>query len=218
MSDHLPDERLRALYEAHAADAPDTGHPEPEALADAALGRGSPAVRLATFDHALTCAACRRELDLLRTVAGAGQKVRVQQFRARIILAAAAMIIVGVGLSVTGNGSLSRLWRSPIPDDERGANSSDAQRPPVVLVAPVGTVSAATAPVLVWRSVSGSTAYTVEVVGNGGDVVVRSETRDTSLAWPALAPGHTYRWRVSARGPDGTVRRSPFTDLRVSSP
>ena len=62
MSD-FSDERLRALYAAHAANASDTPHPDPDQLADAALGRGAEPARLAVFDHALSCATCRRELE-----------------------------------------------------------------------------------------------------------------------------------------------------------
>jgi hypothetical protein len=210
------DVRLRALYAAHAADAPDTPHPDPDDLADAALGRGSPASRLAAFDHALTCAACRRELDLLRTVAGAGRRTREQQSWTRVILAAAAMIVLAVGLSVAGRGLLTRPWRTPVTDEERGTTAEDAAA--VVLVSPGSSVVAGSAPALVWRHVPEATSYTVEVVSDGGRVVTRLETRDTALAWPSLSPGQSYRWRVSARVSDGTVRRSPFTDLKVSSP
>ena len=85
-------------------------------------------------------------------------------------------------------------------------------------MAPLGTVSANAAPTLMWRSVPGATSYLVEVVRDGGLAVLRTATPDTSLAWPSLARGQTYRWRVSAMAPNGTVRRSPFTDLPVVAP
>jgi hypothetical protein len=209
MSD-LSDEKLRALYGAFAADAPETPHPDPDQLADAALGRGSPESRLATFDHALSCAACRRELDLLQTVAGAGAKLRQQRFRTSLVLATAAVVVVGIGLSIARRGS-------PVMEEERGsAAADDTGRRAVVLVSPVGPVTAGATPSLVWRRVPGATSYKVEIVSDRSVVVVRSETNDTTLAWPSLPRGQTYQWRVSTTASDGTVRRSPFTDLVVS--
>jgi hypothetical protein len=209
MSD-LSDEKLRALYGALAADAPQTPHPDPDQLADAALGRGSPESRLATFDHALSCAACRRELDLLQTVATTGAKLRQQQLRMRLVLATAAVIVVGIGLSIARRGS-------PVKEEERGsAAADDTARRAIELVAPVGPVAPRATPSLVWRRVPGVSSYKVEIVSDRAVVVVRSETSDTTLAWPSLPRGQTYRWRVSATQSDGTVRRSPFTDLVVS--
>jgi hypothetical protein len=211
MSD-LSDEKLRALYGALAADAPETPHPDPEHLADAALGRGSPESRLATFDHALSCAACRRELDLLQTVAQAGANLRQQRFRTRLVLATAAVVVVGIGLSIARRGS-------PVAEEERGgAAGDDTGRRAIELVAPVGPVAPGATPSLVWRRVPGASSYKVEIVSDRAAVVVRSGTSDTMLVWPSLPRGQTYRWRVSATQADGTVRRSPFTDLVVSPP
>lgn len=217
----LTDDRLRALYGALAADAPDTPHPDADHLADAALGRGTPESRLATYDHALTCAACRSELALLETTATAARSLRRQQLQVRFVLAAAAAIVVAVGLSTVTRGSLDRVRRLPATDVDRGtdqtANGQNARATAIELVAPVGTVAAGTRPSLQWRSIPGATSYMVEIVRDSGLVVLRTETRDTSLAWPSLPPGQTYRWRVSARAPNGSVRRSAFTDLRVLS-
>ena len=210
----LSDEELRALYAAHAADSPDTPHPDPDELADAALGRGSPEVRLGVFDHALTCARCRKELDLLETAADTGRTLQRRAFQTRAILAAAAAIVVAVGLSLT-SGSLKELWRSPATESERGASADDSRPRTITLVSPAGAVAPGATPRLAWRSVPGVTSYTVEVVGDSG-LVLRTETTDTVLASASLARGRNYQWRVSATAPDGTIWRSPFPDLRTS--
>ena len=205
------DEKLRALYGAFAADAPQTPHPDPDQLADAALGRGAEQSRLATLDHALSCATCRRELDLLQTVATTGAKLRQQQLRMRLVLATAAVVVVGIGLSIARRGL-------PVKEEERGRAADDTGRRAIELVAPVGPVAPGATPSLVWRRVPGASSYKVEIVSDRAAVVVRSETSDTTLAWPSLPRGQTYQWRVSTTQPDGTVRRSPFTDLVVSPP
>ncbi len=210
------DERLRSLYAAAAADTPNTPHPDPERLAEVARGRGSETSRMAVLDHAMTCAQCRRDLDLVRSAVRAGQRLQRDQFVARSLLAVAAVVVVAITLSVAGRGSLARLWRSPTADTERG--TTDREPMAVELVAPLGGVPANATPALVWRRVPGATSYLVEIVRDGGIVVLRTATPDTSLAWPSLARGQSYRWRVSATAPDGTVRRSPFTDLPVSAP
>jgi hypothetical protein len=101
MMKDMTDERLRALYAAHAADSPDTPHPDPDQMADAVLGRGSVENRLAVTEHAMTCAACRRELDLLQSAADSGRLLRGRvALRTWVPLAVAAAIVLGIGLSI----------------------------------------------------------------------------------------------------------------------
>jgi hypothetical protein len=207
------DETLRALYAAHAANSPDTPHPDPDRLADAALGRGSAELRLAVFDHALTCASCRQDLELLQTTADTGRMLRQRAFRTRLILAAAAAVVVAVGLTIK-SGWQKDLGPSQAAESERGASVNNEGRTAIDLVSPIGAVPQGTTLNFVWRSVPGVTSYTVEVVGGSG-LVLRSDAHDTLLARPPL-PGGRYQWRVSATTPDGTVWRSPFTELRTS--
>jgi hypothetical protein len=210
------DERLRSLYAAAAADSPDTPHPDPERLAEAARGRGSETSRLAVLDHAMTCAQCRRDLDLVRSAVRAGQRLQRDQLVTRSLLAVAAVVVVAVTLSFAGRGSLAHFWRPPTADTERGGNDSESTA--VELVAPLGPVPPNATPALVWRRVPGATSYLVEIIHDGGLAVLRTATPDTSLAWPSLPRGQSYRWRVSATSPDGIVRRSAFSDLPVAGP
>jgi hypothetical protein len=210
----MTDARLRALYAAHAADSPDTPHPDPDQMADAVLGRGSAEGRLAVNEHAMMCAACRRELDLLQSAADSGRLLRGRTLTTWATLAAAAAIVLAVGLSVR-SGSLKELWPPHVQESERGASGEGKGLSSITLVSPIGAVANAKTIQFVWRSVQGATSYTVEVVGDGG-LVFRSESRDTVLAGPSLANGRVYQWRVSAATPDGSVWRSPFTDLKTS--
>jgi hypothetical protein len=170
----------------------------------------------------LTCVACRHELTLLETVDRAGQQLRRRQLVTRLGMAAAAVIVVAVGLSTVMRGSLDRLRRPPGVEEERGAggqpDAGSGGATSIDLVAPVGVVPVGASPRLVWHPAPGATSYSVEIVTDGGSVVLRSVTSDTVLAWPSLVRGRAYRWRVSATVPDGTVRRSPFVDFMVSSP
>jgi hypothetical protein len=214
MMKDMSEERLRALYAAHAANSPDTPHPDPDQMADAVLGRGSVENRLAVTDHAMTCTACRRELDLLQSAADSGRLLRARPVRTWVTLAAAAAIILAVGLTIR-SGSLKDIRSSRVPDSERGGSVDGKGPNSITLVSPLGTLAHGETTHLVWRSVRGATSYTVEVVSDGG-LVFRSESRDTVLAAPMLVGRRVYQWRVSATAPDGTVWRSPFTDFEVS--
>jgi hypothetical protein len=213
MSD-FSDERLRALYSAHAANAPDTPHPDPDQLADAALGRGAEPARLAVFDHALSCAACRRELDVLRATSDAGRLVQRHHRTIRACLAIAAVIVVAIAVPSIMRRSVRQFRPAEPSDTERGATTDTAPRA-IGIIGPAGTIAPGARPLFVWHRAPGAASYLLEIVNDSGLVVDRSRTPDTTLPWPALPAGGRYRWRVIATETGGVRWESVFTDLVV---
>ena len=71
----MSDDRLRDLY-AIAVSGQSAGaageHPAPEVIAALVRREGPEEGRLATLDHVMSCADCRRDFDLLRAVERAG--------------------------------------------------------------------------------------------------------------------------------------------------
>lgn len=215
MSD-FSDDRLRALYAAHAANAPDTPHPDADQLADAALGRGPEAARLAVFDHALSCATCRRELELLEVTSRAGEVLQRRHRWVAVSLAIAAVIVVAIAVP-TISGKLWRQVRAPASEDvDRGAPGVAGPRL-LTVIGPAGTVAPGTTPAFAWHPAPRIALYVLEIVDDTGFVVSRSRTTDTTAPWPSLARGGRYRWRVSGTTSAGVQWQSAFTDLTVPS-
>ena len=216
----MMDENLRAAYGPlvrrggpHGAACPSV-----EALVAAVRREGPEEQRLATVNQALRCPACRRELELLRSVERAADEADradarpVLRFRRPRIatLALAAMLLIAVGVGVG-----RRPW-------DRGA-ADDVVRAPaggVVLLAPADGAALTPPPTLAWRAVPGARRYVVEVVTEGGAVALRAPTTDTVLAASAtsgIVPGE-YRWAVRAQLTGGVELRSDARRLRIRSP
>ena len=71
----MSDDRLRDLYAIGQGDrpaGPGGEHPAPEVIAALVRREGPEEGRLATLDHVMSCADCRRDFDLLRAVERAG--------------------------------------------------------------------------------------------------------------------------------------------------
>lgn len=206
----MSDERLRDLYAAAMkAGVTQTGgsHPSPETIADLVNRTGVEAERLATLDHVMSCAECRRDFDLLRTVERVAEGARRPARRSWVLPAAlAAILLLAVGLRQT--------LLPPEDDITRGSEGSA-----VVLVAP-GAESAAGAPlVFTWRKVPDATRYELEVLDAGGNVAASAATTDTSAApeaAPGLAPGE-YRWWVRATTADARSVRSSLRPLHLTA-
>jgi hypothetical protein len=208
----MSDERLRELYAAAQAGhrRPGTSHPSPEAIAALARREGSEARRLATLDHVMSCADCRRELDLLRSIehagVAAGSATRPSGRRAWLMPAAlAASLLVAVGV---GREALHRNT-----DTTRGGSDDG-----VVLVQPGATATAGTPVVFAWRPVAGASRYELEVLDARGSVAASAVTRDTSVS-PASAgrlPPGEYRWWVRATTSDARALRSDMRPLRLT--
>ena len=175
------------------------GCPLPEVLVGLIEQRGSEAERLATLDHVMSCAGCRADFDLMRTVA-AGQAVPVRPGRWPLAAAAA------VALLMSGSLLFAALRaRNSREDVVRGAADG------VELVSPLG--DAHDRPVtFTWRKAPGPARYSLEVFTAAGDAVYATDVTDTSVVLPAsvsLQAGTTYHWWVLVRTADGAEVRSP---------
>lgn len=205
----MNDDRVRRAYEEYVTRARPAGRaacPPPEALMALAERTGSEADRLTTLDHAMACDFCRRDLDLLRTVAAAGRASAPRRWASPPLLAAAALVMIAVGVGV---------FLSTRPDVVEPAFRAGGAV--VTLVAPVDSVNAGVMPSLVWRAVPGAVVYRVELLGAAGDSVYAATTRDTAvmLSGAAVVAGGEYLWSVRAEYPDGTQAVSEAARFRV---
>lgn len=207
----MSDERLRELYTAALAGRPtDRTHPAPEALAALARREGPEADRLATLDHVMSCADCRRDFDLLRTVERAGAQAGVAGRGATrrgwlMPAALAASLLLAVGLG-------RQLLRQP-DDTTRGGSAGG-----LVLVQPGAELPAGQTVTFAWRPVAGANRYELELLDSSGAVAASAATADTSAspgAARALPPGE-YRWWVRALLVDSRTIRSPLRTLRLT--
>jgi hypothetical protein len=208
----VSDERLRELYTAALAGGPaDRAHAAPEALAALARREGSEVDRLATLDHVMSCADCRRDFGLLRTVERAGAEAGVAGRGAVrrgwfLPAALAASLLLAVSLG-------RQLLRQP--DDTTRGGAAEA----VVLVQPGAELPAGHPVTFAWRPVRGANRYELELLDSSGVVAASASTADTSAspgAAPALPPGE-YRWWVRALLVDSRTIRSPLQTLRLTA-
>ena len=187
--------------------------PAPEALLAVIERKGDDTTRLATLDHVMSCAACRRDFDLLRTAAlsaeqsaasdkpalhvvrGSGSSAR--RFPLRSIAVAAGLVVaVGVGMLTWHPGTHQPLLRGD-------ANT-------VVLLAPEQRPDGSA--LLRWHTVAGAMAYRVEVFAPTGRTVVADTVNDSTFVLPATAGADNreqLRWMVTALHGDGHEVRSP---------
>ena len=217
-----PDEtRLRAAYQRAVDARHEPGRvacPAPDALLALVRREGSETTRLTTLDHAMSCAECRGELDLLRAIERAGSegtRREVQRFRWRRVvpLALAASVLLAIAL---GPGR-DRLQRRLAGDVSRAGGSDEVV---ALLPTDAGAVPAGTPITFVWHGVAGARRYTVEVRTADGSVAFDAQTTDTSvtLAPPRALDAGDYRWWVSAYGEDGVATRSLARRLTVRAP
>jgi hypothetical protein len=206
----MSDERLRELYTAALAAHPrdPQAHPSPDAIDALARREGSEESRLATLDHVMSCADCRRELDLLRSIeqagvaAGSAERQSSRRWFMPAALAASLLLAVGVG---------SRLLHQDA-DTTRGGEDA------VVLIQPTGTAAAGEQIVFAWHPVAGASRYELELLETSGSVAASAVTRDTSVS-PAAAgrlPPGEYRWWVRATTADARSLRSGMRPLRLT--
>lgn len=204
----MSEARLRAAYRGlirEPGDARDAC-PSAEALDALVLRQGPEAERVGVLDHVMACAACRRELDLLRALQQAAPKERTL---ARP-LALAATVVLAIAAGLTWNAT------RPATDPLRG-NAA-----PVQLVAPADelAVSGLVPVEFVWRPVTDAVSYTVEVVDGEDRVAIRQEARDTMLllSRDQLGGDVAFRWRVRAHLPGGGEVSSPWRRLTAAAP
>jgi hypothetical protein len=154
----------------------------------------------------MACPECRRELDLLRAIDKAGERVAPsllgkEYWRrlAPLALAASVLMAVGIGLGIRRT-----------PDVPRGG--SDA----LVLLAPRTEVDPARPVTFVWKPVPGAQRYRLEILDGHEAVAFSAETADTTLMLPGsrLQPNTEYRWWVRDLTP-GAQLASPLRRLRT---
>jgi len=207
----VSDQRLRNLYAAAlaAGQVPNPGaHPSPEALAALARREGSEPDRLATLDHVMSCADCRRDFDLLRAIEGAGESGTAGRAGARrwfipAALAASLLLAVGVGRSLLpSNGDTTR-------------GDGDA----VTLIHPGPEAVAGDSLAFAWHPVPGARRYELELLDAAGAVAASAATGDTTAALTAsrALPAGDYRWWVRATTSDARTLRSSLRPLRLTA-
>lgn len=209
----MSDERLRDLYATalKAGAAPVRTHPTPEAIAELVRREGPEDTRLATLDHVMSCADCRRDFDLLRTVERAGVQSGAASGRGAgrrswlMPAALAATLLVAVGLG--------RTLMTSTNDTTRGGEDS-----PVVLVAPGREAAAGDALMFAWHPVAGASRYELELLDAGGSVAASAVTTDTTAspgAARSLPPGD-YQWWVRVITSDARTLRSGLRPLHLT--
>jgi hypothetical protein len=246
------DEVLRRLYQRGTGTSHDGADPaspaSPASSANHVVGRdgcctpddllllvrrdGDEKKRLAILDHVMTCADCRRELDLLRAVDSAASQLETPRSALRITqhgrlrtyatLLAAAVVLVAVGLTVRSMrmGSAARDLAGANGSVTRGSAAQDAS-PIIRLIAPGADARVSGSVTLVWSAAPVAAnerrGYHVEVLDSAGaPVLVRDDVLDTTLVVPGqlLRADADYTWWVSTDVSGGKLR-SPLLRFRA---
>jgi len=207
--------RLRELYAGIMTSRRRSGRlgpcPEPEAIQALVRRQGPEEARLATLDHVMSCADCRSEFDLLRSIEMAGAQAGtadrpVRRWLAPAALAASVLVAVLVG----------RLALPGAPENEI-VRSGAGER--VTLVAPPAQVATGSPLLFAWHPIPEASRYRLEVLTDEGEVVLEAETADTAIMVQSAAdlPAGEYQWWVGATVP-GATPRSDFRPLRLTRP
>ena len=204
----MNDEKLRTAYQAHLESR--AGHRAdcvaPEELLALVDGTASPEQRMRVLRHVAGCAACRSELDLMRSAGSAAEHAVAAPLLRNPRALAAATVLVFIGAVA--------IWQASrgAPNLPRTGASNSVQ-----LIAPSEDAAVAAPVKLIWSALPAARRYEVEILRPGGDVVFTSTTSDTTLVVPAnaLAAGGDYRWWVVAVLPEGS-RPSPTRRLRTT--
>ncbi len=212
----MSDDRLREVYAGVMAargrrGARTVACPAPDAMLVLVRREGTEEERLATLDHVMSCADCRAEFDLLRSIeiagaeAGAAAKPGRRSWLMPAALAASVLLAVVIG----------RLAMPTTAEDEIVRSGGDGG---VTLLAPPAEAPAGLPMVFAWHPIAGATRYRLEVLTPEGDVALEAETADTTITLRGaadLAPGD-YRWWVAATVA-GASARSSLRMLRLSA-
>ena len=209
--DHVNDEQLREIYGGIMARGRGRvpACPAPEAILELVRREGSEEARLATLDHVMSCADCRSEFDLVRSIKLAGATTGAtarpgRRWMAPLALAASELLAVVVGRYALPGTREPDLVRSG--PDER-----------VTLLAPPPQAATGSPLLFAWHPIGDAERYRLEVMNAAGEVVLEAETADTAILLQSAAdlqPGD-YQWWVGASGP-GAVR-SDLRPLRLTA-
>lgn len=200
----MNDQELRAVY----GDLMASGHqggrppcPEPEAILALVRREGAEETRLATLDHVMSCADCRAEFDLVRSIELAGAETGAaarpgRRWMAPVALAASVVLAVVIG-----------RYALPGTPERDVVRSGEKER--LTLLAPPADVASGSPILFAWHPFEGAGRYRLEVMNAAGELVLEAETADTAIVLQSaadLAPGE-YQWWVGATAP-GDARSS----------
>jgi hypothetical protein len=204
------DQQLRAIYgdvmTSRSRSRP-SACPEPETILALVRREGPEDTRLVTLDHVMSCAACRPEFDLVRSIERAGADAVARPGRrwmAPLALAASVLLAVVIGRHV--------LPGTPERDVVR---SGEKDR--LTLLAPPTEATTGSPILFAWHPIEGAGRYRLEVMSAGGEVVLEAETADTAIVLKSAAdlePGE-YQWWVGATAPADA--RSALRPLRLTA-
>lgn len=217
----MSDESLRAAYQArvaHSTPADRSGCPSPEALNGLAGANrsGDDRAQLAVLEHVMSCAACRPEYEVLRSVhrAELTEKPLAKSNRAFRLVSIAAALVLAAGIG-------GEAWRRSrdVTVRDAGVDNAGVDNADVVLVTPAANSPRPINGRFVWRSVAGTSAYQLEILDSTGTLIAQQTSADTTIQ---LSPPDSARvaalpvfdWMVVARRTDGNERRSALTRVR----
>lgn len=218
----MNEERLREIYSgvmaSRAAKAGrTTACPSPEAVLALVRREDTEDSRLATLDHVMSCAECRSEFDLLRSIELAGAEAGAEagteasadsrpgrrSWFVPAALAASVLFAVMIG----------RLALPTVPGDEVVRSGPDGG---VTLLAPPPEAPAGSPVRFAWHPIPGASRYRLEVLTTDGQLALEAETADTAITLQSvegLASGD-YQWWVDATSAS-TTARSALRPLRL---
>jgi hypothetical protein len=215
----MNDQQLRQAYQQYLGERASAGRgrcPSPESLQDLVERRGDESDRLAILDHVMTCPACRRELEMLRSITGAASALEGETAPSarhwprlpNIGFAAAAGLLIVLGAIST------YMIR-------RGRTAEFRDGDAIVLLQPSGRITQSEALRFAWRRAPSATSYRFELIGPTGDSVFTATTSDTVVLLPSsvrVESGSEYVWSVRGFSADGSLAASASLRFRLAQP
>lgn len=177
--------------------ANDSGHLDDGVLAGFLDGDLAADERDRAVAHLDVCPECREEL---RTVSALAQSyvepaptAKPSRARSKWLLAAPALAASLAAVMV-----LRPVGRQPLVDGSQRVRAIPEGTGHIPIVSPAGRDASRSTVAFMWRSASVD-MYTFTLMTESGEVLFRSETSDTTMAWPRdvqPALGAVYFWRV----------------------
>jgi hypothetical protein len=206
------DQQLRAIYSGIMTSrqgSRQSACPDPDAILALVRREGSEETRLATLDHVMSCADCRSEFDLVRSIELAGAEAGAiarpgRRWMAPLALAASVLLAVVIG-----------RYALPGAPERDVVRSGEKDR--LTLLAPPTEATTGSPILFAWHPIEGAGRYRLEVMNAGGEVVLEAETADTAIVLQSAAdlePGE-YQWWVGATSPADA--RSALRPLRLKA-
>lgn len=208
----MNDQQLRAIYSGSMTSrqgSRQSACPDPDAILALVRREGSEETRLATLDHVMSCADCRSEFDLVRSIELAGAEAGAiarpgRRWMAPLALAASVLLAVVIG-----------RYALPGAPERDVVRSGEKDR--LTLLAPPTEATTGSPILFAWHPIEGAGRYRLEVMNAGGEVVLEAETADTAIVLQSavdLEPGE-YQWWVGATAPADA--RSALRPLRLKA-